>query len=525
VADWTVARSAQDNGPEGIGGGKIAIMFASLISLFVDQSFGGVYQALQAYAGGSLGASADELPWATIGYSTSYYTLIVLTPWLIGRYGRKAVFGFGHLTFGALSLYLATTGSFDGFAVGRCIQGLAQGTFFVCATATVLTLFPARLRGIAFSIFSVTSLSGAASGTFIGGWFIDHAYWRGAFALYAALAITAGVIVSTLLEAPGPQKTERFDIPGFLFVVPAFFSLHYVLSFGERQDWTWSRNIVVCAVICIVGLAGFVWRELCDNRCGFVQLRLFNIRNLAVASVLGFGLGVPLLGANLIVQYAQSALGLPPSTAGALLALRIPAILFVAPTVVLLVSADKVDVRVPVAIGFSLVPLSYAVLAVQTTSNSDFTTFAFAMVVSGAGFACLFSPIVNVMIRSLPEDVRTEGLAIFRLVLLLGGSVASTALAVIYDHSFASFHSLLAGQVTLRHLAALGTNQPLTAISAAVAQEAAVLAYAENWKVVALATFAYLPLVLLLRKPTSHPYTAVVQTSAGLAATVRGGSS
>jgi len=321
VADPTVARLAQTLGLEGVGGGKVAIMFASLIALFVDQSFGGVYQAIQAYAGGSLGASADELPWASIGYSTLYYTLIVLTPWLISRYGRKAVLGSGHITFGALSLYLATTGSFDGFVVGRCIQGLAQGTFFVCATLTVLTLFPARLRGIAFSVFSVTSLSGAASGTFIGGWFIDHAYWRGAFALYAALAIVAGVIVSMLLEASGPQKPERFDIPGFLFVVPTFFSLHYVLSFGERQDWMWSGKIVVCSVICIAGFAGFIWRELCDNRCGFVQLRLFNIRNLAVASVLGFGLGVPLLGANLFVQYAQSTLGLPPSTAGALLAL------------------------------------------------------------------------------------------------------------------------------------------------------------------------------------------------------------
>ena len=60
MADPTVANLAQTLSPEGVGGGKVAIMFAALISLFVDQSFGAVYQALQVYAGGSLGASADE---------------------------------------------------------------------------------------------------------------------------------------------------------------------------------------------------------------------------------------------------------------------------------------------------------------------------------------------------------------------------------------------------------------------------------------------------------------------------------
>ncbi|MGA9420295.1 MAG: MFS transporter, partial [Candidatus Cybelea sp.] len=192
---------------EGISVSKVLVMLAALVSLFVDQSFNGVYQSIQQYSGGSLGASADELPWTLIGFNTFYYVTILLTPWLIDRFGRKPVFGFGHLTFGVISLYLAMTVSLSGFIVGRCFQGMAQGTFFVCSVVTVLTLFPAKLRGIAFSFFSVVSLSGAAAGPFIGGWFIDHAYWRDAFVLYALLPAFAGVVVFTLLEAPGPRWT------------------------------------------------------------------------------------------------------------------------------------------------------------------------------------------------------------------------------------------------------------------------------------------------------------------------------
>jgi hypothetical protein len=43
--------------------------------------------------------------------------------------------------------------------------------------------------------------------------------------------------------------------------------------------------------------------------------------------------------------------------------------------------------------------------------------------------------------------------------------------------------------------------QPSTSILAATAQQATVLAYADNSKVVAFATLAVLPLVILLRKP------------------------
>ena len=74
---------------QGVSVGKLFVMLAALISLFVDQSFNGVYQSIQQYAGGSLGASADELPWTSIGFSTFYYVTILLTPWLIDRFGRN----------------------------------------------------------------------------------------------------------------------------------------------------------------------------------------------------------------------------------------------------------------------------------------------------------------------------------------------------------------------------------------------------------------------------------------------------
>jgi MFS transporter, DHA2 family, multidrug resistance protein len=168
---------------------------------------------------------------------------------------------------------------------------------------------------------------------------------------------------------------------------------------------------------------------------------------------------------------------------------------------VVLVNSDRLDVRIPVVIGFLFVPLSYVLLVTHTASGSDFATFALAIVISGAGFACLFSPIANVLVRSLPTEVRAEGIAIFKIVLLLGGSVASTALAVIYDHSWAWYQTLLAGGATLSHLVPIGVVPTLPTVSFLVDQQAAILAYMDNSKVVALVSLLNLPLVALLRKP------------------------
>jgi DHA2 family multidrug resistance protein len=484
---------------------KLFVMGAALISLYVDQSFGGSYTTIQSYAGGSLGMSVDELSWATIGYNACYWPILLLTPWLIGKLGRRSIFTAGHALFAIVSLFLALTASMHGFIIGRCIQGFAQGTFFVCSVATVLTLFPPKYRGIAFAIFSVTSLSGAASGAFVGGWFIDHEYWRGVFVLYGALTLVAGIVVATLLEAPGPQKNVTSDWTGVSVFFVACFAFNYVTAYGERRDWLADGWIVFYIGLFVVAITAFVLRELKLGEKAFIRLNLFGTGNLAVGSALGFGLGAPLFGANEFLIYAQTQLGLPPSTAGALLTLRILAILFVAPTAVLLVNAGKIDVKIPVALGFVFVPASYALLSMQTTYASNFWTFAFALVLSGAGFACLFSPIANVTVRSLPPPLSPQGIAIFKLMLLLGGSIGSTALTVLYDHSYDEFLSLLAGHATMRHLTQIGLPAiPPAAYSGLVKAQAAVLAYADNSKWVAFSALFNIPLIFLLKPPPKN---------------------
>jgi len=348
----------------------------------------------------------------------------------------------------------------------------------------------------------VTSLTGAATGPFIGGWFIDHGFWRDTFWLYAMMALFSSIIIFFLLEAPGPDLTAKSDWTGVFIVFIAFLSFNYITAFGERRDWFWNTSIVLFSITCFFAFLAFVLREVKLGPSGFINLRLFKIRNLAIGSILGFGLGAPLFGGNDFLQYAESSLHFPPSTAGALLTLRILAIAFVAPVAVTLVNADIINVKIPVVLGFFLVPLSYALLDYNTTGYSGFWNFGIPLIMSGAGFAALFSPIANVTIRALPQAFTTQGIAVFKLVLVLGGSIASTALAVLYDHDTDAYRSLLAGRATQKTLEAIGAmGMSREAYAQIVSGQASVLAYADSSKWIAVSALVLLPLVGFLKSP------------------------
>ncbi len=71
----------------GVSVGKLIVMAAALLSLFIDQSFGAMYGAIQNDVGGTLGASGmpTSLPWATIGYNTFCHWIVDYPDALVGR--------------------------------------------------------------------------------------------------------------------------------------------------------------------------------------------------------------------------------------------------------------------------------------------------------------------------------------------------------------------------------------------------------------------------------------------------------
>jgi MFS transporter, DHA2 family, multidrug resistance protein len=488
-----------------------AIALACLISVFLDQATTGMMSGVEPYMAGTLGASSDEALWLQIGYGTCYYLSLISSPWMILKLGRRHTWVYGHLLFAVASLMIAASDSFWSVVGWRMLQGLGQGTFFVCAVMTVLRVFPKPIAFFGFAIFASTSLSGPALGPAIGGWFSDQNEWALLFVVIAGMAMIASVIVAGVL--PDPPGTRVPDAPldslGFVVALFHYFTYQFLTQEGERRDWLTNPEIIAFFLAFCAFTVMFIWRELWGTRYPFIKMRLFREHNLRYGTLLGFVLGVPLFGANIFLQYLQNGIGLTPGLAGADLALRVFAIILTVPFVAYSLAKRLIDPRYLIFTGFLLVSLSYWLLYFQTTYLSEFQTFIVPFVLQGFGFSLLFSPIFSTILTSFPPEDLTRAVAIFKLTLVTGGSFAATMLGVVFDHRNAAHLSQLAGAVTLSHPAVFSLLHDaaaphLATVASAVAQQSSILAYADCNQYTAVLALLAAPAAIMLR-PAPRP--------------------
>src|ERR1700742_2799433 len=76
---------------------------------------------------GNLGASQDEGTWVVTSYTIAAIIVIPLTPWLQGRFGRKAYFLTSIVGFTLASMLCGWSGNLDELVVGRIVQGAFGG--------------------------------------------------------------------------------------------------------------------------------------------------------------------------------------------------------------------------------------------------------------------------------------------------------------------------------------------------------------------------------------------------------------
>jgi DHA2 family multidrug resistance protein len=494
----------------------VVVALACLISVFLDQGTGGAVTAVTPYMQGTLGASADEGPWLTITYNTIYYLSLISSAWMIGRFGRRRVWVVGHAVYAVACLGCALTPDFHGVVLWRALQGAGQGTFFVCAVMTILRVFPPNIAFVGFAIFAVTSLSGPAAGPAIGGWFVDENAWQGLFVLLGGLALIASLLVAWVLRDP-PETAPRPDIDALGLVLAFFhyFTFHYIAQFGERRDWLWASDIRWFSLCFAFFTGGFVWWELWGTHHPFIKMRLFEVHNLRWGALLGFILGVPLFGASVFLQYLQNGIGFTPSLAGGLLATRIAAILVFVPFVAYALNKRLLDPRYMIVTGFVLVFLSYWLQYLGTTYTADFRTFVASVVISGAGFSLLFSPIASTVLTSISPEDFTRGVAIFKLTLTTGGTVAATALGVLVDHRNAYHIAAIAGSIdnatpAVQSFLHAGSARTLASLASIQGQ---ILAYADTAQYTAIVVLCAAPLALILRPPPRQPPSVGVHES------------
>jgi MFS transporter, DHA2 family, multidrug resistance protein len=142
-------------------------------------------------------------------------------------------------------------------------------------------------------------------------------------------------------------------------------------------------------------------------------------------------------------------------------------------------------------------------------------TIVVTSVIQGVGLGLLFVPITTAAFLTLPGDLRNSGTSILTLVRNIGSSVGiSMVIANLTDKTI-EMHARIVEGVTpfndalqMQDMTAnLNVNSDLgrAILDQIVTQQATMIAYLNDFKLLMLLTFAMIPLVLLIRATQKTP--------------------
>ncbi|HZW53596.1 MAG TPA: DHA2 family efflux MFS transporter permease subunit [Candidatus Elarobacter sp.] len=465
---------------------------------------------------GNLGATQEEGAWVVTGYIISAVIVIPLTPWLQARFGRRQYYSVAIIGFTLASMLCGIAGSIGQLVFYRILQGMFGGGLIATGQASLRDTFPRRLLGASQAVFALGAIVGPSVGPTVGGWLTDNFSWNWVFFINLVPGIFAATVILTMMRNPSDPRPIPVDALGLGLLAVGLGSLQYILDEGQRNDWFADPLIRLFGATTVLGLAAFVWWELWGTKRPIVDLRAFKYRAIAAGSVLGFAIGSVLFGATVILpQYVQGILGFTATLSGELIFVRAAFIALLTPFIARLAGSGRIDIRMLLVTGFTLIGASQIWLGYLTTSQNDFNSLLGPAIVAGIGLAMLFVPISIAVMSAIPPEVVPKAAAFQSLSLQLGGSFSTAALITLLARRNAFHQSVLAQSATPDNVALQNLIQQMHSASAAVGTlyqhittQAGVMAYADaQWALGAL-TFFLLPLVFVLprrRKGAAAP--------------------
>jgi len=461
------------------------------------------------YMQGSLSAAQDQISWVLTSYIVAAAIVTPLTGWLAGRFGRKRVFLVSVGGFTVASMLCGAATSLEQIVLFRLLQGVFGAALVPLSQAVLLDINPREKHGSAMAIWGAGIMVGPILGPTLGGWLTDHYSWRWVFYINLPIGIVAFLGLLAFVEESEADRERPFDLFGFAYLSLAVGALQLMLDRGEQLDWFASTEIVIEAALAFIGLWVFVVHSATARR-PFVDLALLKDRNFIAGVVFMFITAGITYASLALLPPMLAMMGYPAVTIGELMAPRGIATMICMIIVGRMIG--RVDMRIILSLGLGLVALSLWQMAGYAPGMDSWPVIS-AGFVQGAGLGFVFVPLSAVAFSTLPPALRAEGSGIFSLLRNLGGSVGISAAVAFLSQSTQLSHAELATNVTrfapalrdpaLHSFWSLDSTAGLALLNQTINQQAAMIAYVNDFWLMMIVCLAAMPLVLLI-KPTRH---------------------
>jgi DHA2 family multidrug resistance protein len=469
---------------------------------------------------GSLSASTDESTWVLTSYLVSNAIMLPASGWIARRIGRKRLLMLSILAFTGASMLCGMALNMPMLIVSRILQGAGGGGMQPLAQAILLESFPPEQHGKAMAVYGVGIVVAPVIGPTLGGWITDSYTWRWIFYINLPVGLLALFMANLYIEDPPYLRQAlrgAIDYMGFALMAVWLGAMQLVLDKGQEADWFGAVWIRWVTAISAIALVGFVAREV-SNRDPIVQLRVLLNRNFLFGTMIASLYGFALYGVTaLLPLFLQTVLGYSALDSG--LAVSPRGLGSITAMIVVGLIANKIDSRILLAFGFAVFGYSALMLS-DVNLVISMGSVAVPNFINGFGGGFVFVPLTTMTMGLLRRQEIGNGAGIYNLMRNIGGSVGISMLTAFLARgaqthqqylgahlgaSDAAANAAMAGLA--QHFYLMGADSvtaqrdALGAIYGNLQQQAAVLTYADNFRLLAYIALACIPLTFLMKRP------------------------
>lgn len=465
---------------------------------------------------GSLGATQDQMSWVLTSYIVAAAITIPLTGWLSGYVGRKLIFLISIAGFTFSSILCGIAETLPEMVIFRLMQGVFGAALVPLSQAILFDINSKENFGKAMALWGVGVTLGPILGPALGGWLTENYDWRWVFYINVPIGILSFTGLYFFLSPSRPQ-TSRFDFMGFITLSIGVSALQLMLDRGELKDWFGSSEIIIETFVAALGFYLFIIHSL-TFKSPFLNPELFKDRNFVAGNLLIFVVGIVLFATlALIPPFLQNQLNYPVITAGLVTAPRGAGTMMSMILVGRLI--NKVNTRILVMAGLLITAFSLW----EMTSYSLYTdswAIIWVGVVQGFGIGLTYVALSTLTFSTLSGTLRNEGTALFNLMRNLGSSIGISLVTSLLTRNTQINHGELASHIIPYNMAAnsaylanhidVSTPAGVAALNFMLTNQAVMIAYIDDFKLMMLLTLGVLPLLWLIKEPKSHVEHSVV---------------
>jgi DHA2 family multidrug resistance protein len=491
------------------GGNRAAITVCVILATLMQALDTTIANVALPYMQGSVSASQDQIAWVLTSYIVAAAIMTPPTGYLAGRFGLKRLFLFSVAGFTVASMLCGMAQSLVELVLFRVLQGMFGAALVPLSQTVLLNINPKDRQGSAMALWGVAVMAGPVLGPVLGGWLTEAYTWRYVFYINLPIGVLAFLGMSTFLSETARDATAKLDWFGFGTLSLAIAALQVMLDRGEQLDWFSSREVAVEAVVGASALYLFLVHTF-TAREPFVRPSLFRDRNFAAGTLFIAIVGLTYY-ASLALQppFLQNLMNYPIVSAGMVMGPRgvgtMGAMLVVGRL------TGRLDTRLLLGTGLGLTAWSFYAMTSWTPDISQ-TTIIVVGVIQGIGLGFIFVPLSVVTLSTLSSTARAEGAGLYSLSRNIGSSVGISVVNSLLTRNTQVNHADIAQHVTAVNRMFEGPMiarswNPLTAagraaLDAVVTQQAQIIAYIDDYKLLMIATLAVLPLLIVFKKPS-----------------------